>query len=280
MRPIRSAVLLIICALALLAQPPASIPGGSGGGGAPSGPAGGSLNGNYPNPGINYQTQAVGGYTGVGPTSFTPTHTLDVYDATPTTGSTQVVVKAGAGQSSDLVDLQDNTGTNQIWIDSSSNFWMNNYLVFNKSTANIQIQGSALNFSFGGNGGYGYGMSFDGTRSFFKVPSSSVTGFTSSQFTAALDTGLSRDAAGVVDVGNGTQGNTTGTFKLTAVQSLNPVAVASLPACASGTLGFRQEVSNATVATPGSPAVGGGTYTIGVQCIFNSTGSVYSWIID
>jgi hypothetical protein len=63
-------------------------------------------------------------------------------------------------------------------------------------------------------------------------------------------------------------------------QLQSPVAVASLPACATGTLGIRQLVNNATVATPGNPAVGGGTYTIAVECIYNSTGSAYGWIID
>jgi hypothetical protein len=58
------------------------------------------------------------------------------------------------------------------------------------------------------------------------------------------------------------------------------VTVSTLPACASGTLGRVQEVSDATSATPGTPAAGSGTYTIRVQCIFNGSGSVYSWIID
>ena len=53
-----------------------------------------------------------------------------------------------------------------------------------------------------------------------------------------------------------------------------------LPAAAAGTKGMRALVSDATVATPGSPYVGGGTYTIGVQCIYNSSGATYSWIID
>ena len=63
-------------------------------------------------------------------------------------------------------------------------------------------------------------------------------------------------------------------------RGINPVLVGSLPACVSGTLGLRQQVSDATLATPGSTAVGSGTYTIAVQCIFNSTGSAYTWIID
>ena len=53
----------------------------------------------------------------------------------------------------------------------------------------------------------------------------------------------------------------------------------TLPACGATTLG-RSWVSDATVATPGTAYTSGGTFTIAVQCIFNSTGSVYSWIVD
>jgi hypothetical protein len=58
------------------------------------------------------------------------------------------------------------------------------------------------------------------------------------------------------------------------------VAVGSLPACAAGTLGQRQLVNNANSATPGTVATGSGTYTIAVECIYNSSGSSYYWIID
>ncbi len=58
------------------------------------------------------------------------------------------------------------------------------------------------------------------------------------------------------------------------------VAGTPLPSCASATKGGRLVVSDATVATPGSAYVGSGTYTIGVECVYNSTGSVYSWNID
>jgi hypothetical protein len=53
-----------------------------------------------------------------------------------------------------------------------------------------------------------------------------------------------------------------------------------LPSCASGTLLQHLAVSDATADTPGTAYVGSGTYTIGVQCIYNSSGSVYTWIID
>lgn len=65
-----------------------------------------------------------------------------------------------------------------------------------------------------------------------------------------------------------------------AYQWQDPILVGSLPSCAASTLGVRRMVSDATLATPGSTAVGSGTYTIAVQCTFNSTGSAYTWIID
>jgi hypothetical protein len=75
-------------------------------------------------------------------------------------------------------------------------------------------------------------------------------------------------------------GGQTGIIYLDGVRIQTPVPVANLPTCNSGSVGLRKEINDATLATPGSTAVGGGTYTIAAQCTFNSTGSVYSWIID
>jgi len=66
----------------------------------------------------------------------------------------------------------------------------------------------------------------------------------------------------------------------TAYPNSYSVAGTPLPTCNSVSISERLEVSDATLATPGSTYVGSGTYTIGVECIFNSTGSVYTWIID
>jgi hypothetical protein len=52
-----------------------------------------------------------------------------------------------------------------------------------------------------------------------------------------------------------------------------------LPACSATTLG-KLWVTDATVATSGTTYASGGTYTIGVECIFNSVGSTYTWIIN
>lgn len=58
------------------------------------------------------------------------------------------------------------------------------------------------------------------------------------------------------------------------------VAGTALPSCASTLILQRLAVSDATSATPGTTYAGGGSYTVPVECIFNATGSVYSWIVD
>jgi hypothetical protein len=35
-----------------------------------------------------------------------------------------------------------------------------------------------------------------------------------------------------------------------------------------------------TSKTPGATATGSSTYTIAAQCIYNSSGTTYSWIVD
>ena len=54
----------------------------------------------------------------------------------------------------------------------------------------------------------------------------------------------------------------------------------AIPSCGSSIIATRTIVSDATVATLGSTYATGGTYTIGVQCIYNSSGATYTWIID
>jgi hypothetical protein len=58
---------------------------------APAAPGGGGSGGS-PN------IYTLGGFTGVGPTSFSPGTTWEVYDATPSTGATRQILRAGAGQ--------------------------------------------------------------------------------------------------------------------------------------------------------------------------------------
>ena len=56
--------------------------------------------------------------------------------------------------------------------------------------------------------------------------------------------------------------------------------VTSLPTCGAGYLGQIRRVSDSVSATPGASPVGSGTYTINVQCIYNSSGTTYAWIVD
>ena len=61
----------------------------------------------------------------------------------------------------------------------------------------------------------------------------------------------------------------------------NPQTVASLNGwCGPNTVGYRRMVSDATSTTPGTLAAGGGTYTIAVQCVFNSAGYLFFLNID
>ena len=78
----------------------------------------------------------------------------------------------------------------------------------------------------------------------------------------------------------GTSGHTVAATVTGSFRWAGAVPVGSLPACASGILGQRQLVSDASSATPGANAAGSGSYTIAVQCIYNSSGGTYWWIID
>lgn len=65
-----------------------------------------------------------------------------------------------------------------------------------------------------------------------------------------------------------------------ALKFSSPLHVAGLASCASGTLGTTTLVDDATSKTPGAAAVGSGPYSIRVQCILDTGGPTYSWIID
>jgi hypothetical protein len=63
-------------------------------------------------------------------------------------------------------------------------------------------------------------------------------------------------------------------------QHILPVVTASLPTCNAANLLMRAAVTDSISAVPGAAPTGSGTYTIAVQCIENSTGPVYSWVVD
>ena len=90
------------------------------------------------------------------------------------------------------------------------------------------------------------------------LPDTGVFGFSStSSENDTPDTGLSRGAAGVVDVGNGTAGDTSGTLKAKLVVT-GGSTVATLPA---GVIGARYYVTDQLTSCPanGAAVTGGGT---------------------
>ena len=106
----------------------------------------------------------------------------------------------------------------------------------------------------------GYIMTSIGSG-YSSVPTVSVSGGGSTTFTAVL----------------GTSENISTTWQSGTFYS---VAGTALPTCSNATILQRLAVSDATSATPGTTYAGSGTYKIPVECIFNATGSVYTWIID
>jgi hypothetical protein len=108
-----------------------------------------------------------------------------------------------------------------------------------------------------------------------------LKGSSTSAFNGTANWGISGCGSNCVAAGNGSAGDGSSLVKLGGIGTSTIYNTASLPACsASGILLQRRAVSDATVNTPGSPYVGGGTYTIWVQCTYNSAGSVYAWLID
>lgn len=56
-------------------------------------------------------------FSGIGPTAFTPTHTLDIQDTTPTTGSTNVVITIGAAQNNPIFAIVGGFGGTDFSVD-------------------------------------------------------------------------------------------------------------------------------------------------------------------
>lgn len=90
------------------------------------------------------------------------------------------------------------------------------------------------------------------------------------QMGTSADTGVSRTAAGVVAVGNGTSGNTAGKLIATSYNTV-PKTVSTLPA--SPTDGDRSFVTDATACTFGSSPTGGGS----THCPVYYDGGASAW---
>jgi hypothetical protein len=158
--------------------------------------------------------------------------TARFYDQTATTGSTKVVVRAGAGQSTtNLQEWQNSSGTNLANIDSGGNIF-GNQVLDNSNAGRINSGG----FYAASNKPYG----FSSTTSSGGTP----------------DLGIYRNAAGVLEINNGT-GGTYRDLILRRSQH-NGVTVADLPAAAAGNAGSIQYVTDANATTIGSTVAGGG----------------------
>lgn len=130
----------------------------------------------------NYLTST--NFTGIGPTTFTPTHTLDVFDNTSSTGNTWLYARAGAGQSTDIFTTQYTTSANDIWSVNTSGT-----LYGRTNSPGILFQLVTADASYR-------------TTSAGCLKWNSTTTLA----TGALDTGLCRNVAGVLEVNNGTPG--------------------------------------------------------------------------
>lgn len=138
--------------------------------------------------------------------------TARFYDATATTGSTKVVVRAGAGQSGNLQEWQNNAGTVLGFVRASDGLLGSTIL----STADIQtaaLSNSGNSYTAGLNLKSAGGIGWSSTGNWFDTK----------------DTGLARAAAGYLKVTDGS----TGLGKIVVSQS---TPSASTDACTAGAL--------------------------------------------
>ena len=150
--------------------------------------------------------------TGAGSLSVTnagtATETWTLYNATPTTGTTTLTLRNGAvnPEANPILKFLKNDGTlaGSAYISGDGVlFKMATLCLFGGNTQGLFCNGSTVEIS---NRTIGVLMSSASPLSWTN---------TSSASTGTVDTGLTRDSAGVVDVGNGVAGNTSGSMKLT-----------------------------------------------------------------
>jgi hypothetical protein len=162
---------------------------------------------------------SVGGSAGI--TTLGPV-TLGATDAglSRTAAASVAVGNGSAGDSSGtlLATTVSLPSTGLIKLGSSlgvSNF--GNQVAFGNGTAgsiSAILQAGGAQFNFGSTSGYDLGV---GTLGVYTLGSNGVRGWTSAAANVAADTGLSRLSAGVVALGNGTQGNVGGELRSTRI---------------------------------------------------------------
>jgi len=172
--------------------------------------------------------------------SLTTGGTFSIYNQTPNYGVTKAVIRAGAGQSTTNLTEWQNASTGAVL----SYFSADASLVLNSSGSGLTAPQviSSGNIRTGGNA---------------KATSSGFFGWVSGADTsAALDTAIYRNAAGVLEINNGTAG----TYRdiLARRHQASGETVASLPAAAAGNAGTISYVTDANATTIGSTVAGGG----------------------
>lgn len=180
------------------------------------------------------QPFSIGDTSGNGFFSVSTGGTVTVVNPIATTGSTSLVVRAGAGQAGNLQTWQNSAGTELGGVTSVG-----------------YVYGTALAIDGGVNGFFASNLDFKSTT----LLSFSAT----TNATAAKDLTLSRSAAGILQVGT-TAANASGMLYLKGTRNVAST-VALLPA-ASGNAGMIATVSDATVTTLSTTVAGGGANTV------------------
>lgn len=164
--------------------------------------------------------------------------TARFYGGSGVSNSTKVVVQAGGGQSTtNLTEWQDSSGAVLASVDSNAGFSI--------PTAIYASTWWRLTPGSSGNTGFEFGATNRLTWS-----------NTTANYSGTKDIGITRNAAGVLEINNGTAG----TYRdlILRRSQHNGVTVADLPAAAAGNAGSIQYVTDANATTIGSTVAGGG----------------------
>jgi len=171
------------------------------------------------------------------------TGTLRVYDQGGA-GSTLAVIQAGASQSGNLLSVRDNSGTSMFYVDAGgSAYSINNLGAVSGGVIKATIEGTT-----GLRIASDIGVKFSSTTVFNGTP----------------DSGIARNAAGVIEGNNGTAGTLR---DFLARQYRNtPVAVTSLQTCNAGNKGSSASVNDALAPAWGATVANGGAAYALVTC--------------
>lgn len=158
--------------------------------------------------------------------------TLRAWDQAPTTGSTSLVVRAGAGQGTNNLTTWQNSGGTQVAAVTSAGDIYSLTLATTGNQAALTTNG-------------------------IEVRSAAVAAWSSTtSWAGTKDLSLSRASANTLQVGDG-GANSNGTILARLVQSAG-VTVASLPAAAAGNAGTISYVTDSNSTTIGATVAGGG----------------------